>query len=62
MKLILGQFTQRDARALQEAWEHAQRHQQAIVMPYFGDREVQVIELPRRRVSRKHISIQAHKV
>ena len=60
MKLILGQFTQHDARALQEAWESAQRYQQHIIMPYYGDREVQVIDLPRRRVPRKNISIQAH--
>lgn len=48
--------------ALQQAFEQAQRHQQHIIMPYFVDSKVQVIELPRNRRPRKVISIQAHRV
>lgn len=61
MKLILGQFSQAQLHAMQEAFEQASRSQQHIIMPYFGDHEVQVVELPRRRRRpRKSISIQAH--
>ncbi len=61
VKLILGQFPQEAAQRLREVWEEAQtQHRQLIVMPYYGERDIQVIELPRRRVPRKNISIQAH--
>lgn len=47
---------------LQQEWELAQKHNgSAIIMPYYGDRNVQVIDIPRRRAPRKNISIQAHR-
>lgn len=62
MKLILGQFSQKDAHMLQQEWELAQKHNgSAVIMPYYGDRNVQVIDIPRRRVPRRNISIQAHR-
>lgn len=61
LKLILGQFTEPQAEALQHALEYAQRYRQHIIMPYSGD-PVQVIELAHhKRPWRRDVSIQAHK-
>lgn len=63
MRLILGQFTQRESVALQQAIDLArQQGTHNILVPYYGGQPVQVVDLMPRRMPRKRISIQAHTV
>lgn len=62
MKLIFGQFHDRQVQQIMQAWEDARaRGITTMIIPYYSDQPVQMVDTNRCAKPRKWISIQAHK-
>lgn len=63
MKLIFGQFLDQQTRQIMQVWEDARvRGISTMIIPYYGETPVQMIDTNRCVKPRKWISLHAHKV